>query len=51
MDLVVLTPAGEVAPFLRIAVPGPEMTGPAYDHSGQRLYFSSQRNSSRRSSR
>lgn len=47
MELVVLSPEGEVAPFLRLTVTGSEMTGPAFDPSGQRLYFSSQSNPGR----
>lgn len=47
MELVILTPEGEVAPFLQLAVTGSELTGPAFDPSGSRLYFSSQRNPGR----
>jgi secreted PhoX family phosphatase len=47
MELVILSPEGEVAPFLRIDVSGSELTGPAFDPSGTRLYFSSQRNPGR----
>jgi hypothetical protein len=43
MELVILTPEGDVTPFLRLGVTGSEMTGPAFDPSGTRLYFSSQR--------
>jgi secreted PhoX family phosphatase len=44
MQVVLITPDGEVAPFIHI--PGheiSEVTGPAFDPSGTRLYFSSQR--------
>ena len=44
MELVILSPEGDVSPFLRLAVTGSELTGPAFDPSGTRLYFSSQRN-------
>ena len=47
MELVILSPEGDVAPFLRLAVTGSEITGPAFDPSGTRLYFSSQRNPGR----
>lgn len=47
MELVMLTPEGEVAPFMRLGVSGSEITGPAFDPSGTRLYFSSQRNPGR----
>ena len=47
MELVILSPEGEVAPFLRLSVAGSEMTGPAFDPSGTRLYFSSQRSPGR----
>lgn len=47
MELVILSPEGEVAPFLRLGVSGSEITGPAFDPSGTRLYFSSQRNPGR----
>jgi len=47
MELVVLSPEGDVAPFLRLGVSGSEITGPAFDPSGTRLYFSSQRNPGR----
>jgi len=44
MQLVVLTPEGEVAPFLQVlGHDGSEMTGPAFSPDGSRLYFSSQR--------
>lgn len=44
MELVVVTKEGDVAPFLRIeGHEGSEVTGPAFDPSGRRLYFSSQR--------
>lgn len=44
MEICIITPAGVVAPFLRI--PGQsssEITGPAFSPDGSRLYFSSQR--------
>jgi hypothetical protein len=44
MEVVIITPDGQVAPFCR--VPGhaeSEITGPCFDPSGGRLYFSSQR--------
>jgi secreted PhoX family phosphatase len=47
MELVILSPEGEVAPFLRLGVSGSELTGPAFDPSGTRLYLSSQRNPGR----
>jgi secreted PhoX family phosphatase len=47
MELVILSPEGDVAPFLRVDVSGSELTGPAFDPSGTRLYFSSQRNPGR----
>jgi secreted PhoX family phosphatase len=47
MELVILSPEGDVAPFMRLGVPGSEITGPAFDPSGTRLYFSSQRNPGR----
>ncbi|HET6949404.1 MAG TPA: alkaline phosphatase PhoX, partial [Acidimicrobiales bacterium] len=46
MELVVITPEGDVAPFLRVAEPGheaSEVTGPAFSPDGTRLYVSSQR--------
>lgn len=43
MELVILSPEGDVAPFLRLGVSGSEITGPAFDPSGARLYLSSQR--------
>lgn len=43
MELVILSPEGDVAPFLRLSVSGSEITGPAFDPSGTRLYLSSQR--------
>jgi secreted PhoX family phosphatase len=50
MELVLITApkrvgaAGVVAPFLRVTgTTGSEVTGPAFDPSGKRLYFSSQR--------
>ncbi|HET8658105.1 MAG TPA: alkaline phosphatase PhoX [Micromonosporaceae bacterium] len=44
MEINVITPAGVVAPFLRIlGHTGSEVTGPAFSPDGSRLYFSSQR--------
>ena len=46
MELVVISPEGEVAPFCRIADPaheGSEVTGPCFNPTRDRLYFSSQR--------
>lgn len=44
MQLVALTPAGSVVPVIQvIGHNGSEITGPAFDPSGQRLYFNSQR--------
>jgi secreted PhoX family phosphatase len=47
MEINMITPAGVVAPFLRITGHGAsEITGPAFSPNGQRLYFSSQRGTS-----
>ena len=46
MEIVLITPEGDVTPFLRVAEPGhedSEVTGPAFSPDGTRLYFSSQR--------
>ena len=44
MQLVALTPNGDVEPVLQvIGHDNSEITGPAFDPSGTRLYFSSQR--------
>lgn len=44
MQLVALTPNGDVEPILQvIGHDNSEITGPAFDPSGTRLYFSSQR--------
>jgi secreted PhoX family phosphatase len=44
LELVLITPDRVVAPFLRlVGHDRSEMTGPAFDPSGSRLYFSSQR--------
>jgi hypothetical protein len=46
MEVVVITPEGDVAPFVRVAEPGhegSEVTGPVFSPDGSRLYFSSQR--------
>ena len=47
MELVLLSPDGGVALFLRCTASGSELTGPAFDPSGTRLYLSSQRNPGR----
>ena len=44
MEVVVITAAGVVEPFLRMDVDGSEVTGAAFDPSGTRMYVSSQRN-------
>lgn len=44
MEVVVLGQGGSVEPFLRMEIPGSEVTGAAFDPSGTRLYVSSQRN-------
>lgn len=47
MELVVITPEGEAAALLRVTgQDSSEITGPAFDPSGTRLYFSSQRGGS-----
>ena len=44
MQLVIVRPNGEVWPFLQVTgQAASELTGPAFDPSGTRLYFSSQR--------
>lgn len=44
MELVVVTPSGTVAPFLRVTGhDDSELSGPAFDPSGTRLYFASMR--------
>jgi secreted PhoX family phosphatase len=44
MEVVILTPEGVASPLLRIVgQDGSEITGPAFDPSGERLYLSSQR--------
>jgi secreted PhoX family phosphatase len=49
MEIVVITPDGEVAPFLRITEQdNSEVTGPVFNPSRDRLYFSSQRGPSPR---
>ncbi|WP_323371202.1 alkaline phosphatase PhoX [Streptomyces katsurahamanus] len=51
MEICVITPEGEVAPFLRIGgQSASEITGPAFSPDGTRLYFSSQRGTSGSSS-
>ena len=47
MQLVAITPMGEIQPVLQIiGQDDSEITGPAFDPSGTRLYFSSQRGTS-----
>ena len=44
MQIVAITPSGEILPIMQVANhPNSEVTGPAFDPSGTRLYFSSQR--------
>lgn len=44
LELVLITPDCEVAPIMRLTgQSGTEITGPAFDPLGRRLYFSSQR--------
>jgi len=44
MEVVIITPEGEVAPFLRVTgQDNSEITGPVFNPSRDRLYFSSQR--------
>jgi len=44
MQLVAISPAGDVYPILQVTTHiGSEIAGPAFDPSGTRLYFSSQR--------
>lgn len=43
MEICIITTDGIVAPFLRLPTDGSEMTGVAFDPSGTRMYFSSQR--------
>ncbi|WCN01189.1 alkaline phosphatase PhoX [Streptomyces sp. M92] len=51
MEICVITPSDVIAPFLRIdGQSGSEITGPAFSPDGTRLYFSSQRGTSGRSS-
>ncbi|MFT5441298.1 MAG: secreted PhoX family phosphatase [Myxococcota bacterium] len=45
LQIVALTPSGNVKPFVRmVGQRGTEVTGPALNPDGTRLYFSSQRN-------
>ncbi|WP_018637945.1 alkaline phosphatase PhoX [Parafrankia elaeagni] len=47
MEIDIITPGGVVAPFLRVdGHSGSEITGPAFNPAGDRLYFSSQRGAS-----
>lgn len=51
LQICLITPDGVVAPFLQITgQPGSEICGPAFNPAGDRLYFSSQRGRSGRSS-
>jgi secreted PhoX family phosphatase len=51
LEICVITPAGVVAPFLRVeGQSASEITGPAFSPDGRRLYFSSQRGTSGSSS-
>lgn len=51
MEICIITPAGVVAPFLRVPnQSSSEITGPAFSPDGSRLYFSSQRGTSGSSS-
>jgi secreted PhoX family phosphatase len=51
MEICLITPDDVVAPFLRITGQGgSEITGPAFNPAGNRLYFSSQRGTSGSSS-
>lgn len=44
MEIVIITPDREVAPFLRVLDhAGSELTGPVFNPKGDRFYFSSQR--------
>lgn len=46
LEIVIITPSGEVAPLLQVTGAdhrGSELAGPALDPRGERLYFSSQR--------
>ncbi len=46
MQIVAILPSGELKPLLQVVGhDGSEITGPAFDPSGTRLYFSSQRGS------
>ncbi|MGH0030587.1 MAG: alkaline phosphatase PhoX [Myxococcota bacterium] len=50
-EIVALTPQGGVVPVVRVVGhPQSEVTGPAFDPSGTRLYFSSQRGAAGQSS-
>jgi secreted PhoX family phosphatase len=44
MQIVAILPSGELLPLAQlVGYPESELTGPAFDPSGTRLYFSSQR--------
>jgi hypothetical protein len=50
MEIVLITPDGLVAPFLRVTnQDDSEITGPAFSPDGKRMYFSSQRGPANRS--
>ncbi|MDG2906739.1 MAG: DUF839 domain-containing protein [Acidimicrobiales bacterium] len=54
MEVVIITPEGEVAPFCRIPDPveeNSEITGPCFNPNRNRLYFSSQRGKGNRLTR
>jgi hypothetical protein len=52
MQIVAITPSGQVAPLLQVVgQAGSEITGPAFDPAGRRLYFSSQRGENNNSAR
>ncbi len=52
MQIVALAPTGEIVPIMQlVGQDGSEVTGPAFDPSGRRLYFSSQRGPGMGSSR
>jgi secreted PhoX family phosphatase len=51
MEICLITPDDRISPFLRInGQSSSEITGPAFNPAGDRLYFSSQRGTSGSSS-